>query len=196
MRARGARPPHDFDRAELLPVCRLIGDRSTPGRQPETQGLRRRHRSGAARRRRRSSAASRRSSASVPGRVATVSIGPATDLSIWLVSESPDLTIDCCSYMAEFGGMKIVALSAVLVLACVCAGVAQAAPTRSEFIRKGRRGVRANPTRACANHCSSPASKAPPAESTIGRCRSFVGRPDPNPETVRRSLQSAWNSCR
>jgi hypothetical protein len=30
-----------------------------------------------------------------------------------------------------------VALSAALVLACVCAGVAQAAPTRGEFIRKG-----------------------------------------------------------
>ena len=33
--------------------------------------------------------------------------------------------------------MKMVALSAALVMACVCAEVAQAAPTRSEFIRKG-----------------------------------------------------------
>jgi hypothetical protein len=33
--------------------------------------------------------------------------------------------------------MKFVALTAALVMACLCAGVAQAAPTRSEFIRKG-----------------------------------------------------------
>jgi hypothetical protein len=33
--------------------------------------------------------------------------------------------------------MKRVALSATLVLACVFAGIAQAAPTRSEFIRNG-----------------------------------------------------------
>jgi hypothetical protein len=33
--------------------------------------------------------------------------------------------------------MKLVALTAAFVMACLCAGNAQAAPTRSEFIRKG-----------------------------------------------------------
>jgi hypothetical protein len=33
--------------------------------------------------------------------------------------------------------MKFVTLPAALVMACVCAGAAQAAPTRTEFIRKG-----------------------------------------------------------
>ena len=46
-------------------------------------------------------------------------------------------TLDYPSEVTHRVLMKLVALSAVLVSACLWAGVAEAAPTRSEFIRKG-----------------------------------------------------------
>jgi hypothetical protein len=51
--------------------------------------------------------------------------------------DGPNRSLDYFFEVEQVVNMKFVALSAALVMACVCAEAAQAAPSRSEFIRKG-----------------------------------------------------------